>query len=161
MTVLVAHASKHGSTEEIAAFVADRLRARGLDVALADAAEATIDGADAVVLLSGVYAGRWLGPATRFIRDHREGLRAMPVWLVSSGPVGDDPPPVEELVHIDDLLEAVDPVEHRVVAGRISEDLLGYAERALVRALKVEVGDFRDWDEIGALADAVSDHLLP
>ena len=98
MAVLVAHASKHGSTEEIAAFVADRLRARGLDVALADTTEATIDGADAVVLLSGVYAGRWLGPATRFIRDHRDDLRSMPVWLVSSGPVGDDPPPIEELV---------------------------------------------------------------
>ena len=138
MAVLVAHASKHGSTEEIAAFVADRLRARGLDVALADTTEATIDGADAVVLLSGVYAGRWLGPATRFIRDHRD-----------------------DLVHIDDLLEAVDPVEHWVVAGRISEDLLGFAERALVRALKVEVGDFRDWDEIGRVADAISDHLLP
>jgi menaquinone-dependent protoporphyrinogen oxidase len=159
MAVLVAYASKHGSTEEIAAFVADRLTSKGLEVAYAEASEAVVDGADAAVILSGVYAGRWLGPATLFIRDHAEELRSMPLWLISSGPVGEDPPPVEELVHIGDLPEQLGAVEHWVVAGRIDADLLGFAERALVRALKVEVGDYRDWDEISACADAIADHL--
>ncbi|NND84844.1 MAG: flavodoxin [Acidimicrobiia bacterium] len=161
MAVLVAYASKHGSTEEIAAFIADRLRARGLDVEYAEAGDATTEGVDAAVVLSGVYAGRWLGNATHFIREHLDELRGMPVWLVSSGPVGDDPPPAEELVQIGDLPDQVDAVEHWILAGRIDAELLGFAERALVRALKVEVGDYRDWDAITVCADAVADHLLP
>lgn len=160
MTVLVAYASKHGSTEEIAAFVADRLRGRGLEVVYAEAADATVEDVDAAVVLSAVYAGRWLGHATHFIRDHLDALRSMPVWLVSSGPVGHDPPPIEELVQIGDLPARVGAVDHWVVSGRISEDLLGFAERALVRALKVDVGDFRDWGVIAAHADAIADHLL-
>ncbi len=160
MAVLVAYASKHGSTEEIAAFVADRLRSKGLEVVYSEASDATVTGVDAAVILSGVYAGRWLGHATHFIRANLDALVSMPVWLVSSGPVGDDPPPVEELVQIGDLPEQVDAIAHWVVAGRIDADLLGFAERALVRALKVEVGDYRDWDTITALADDVADHLL-
>ncbi len=161
MAVLVAYASKHGSTEEIATFIGERLGARGIDVVCTDATDANLDGIEAAVVLSGVYAGRWLGSAIQFVRAHHDALRGMPAWLVSSGPVGEDPPPIEELVHVDDLLEAVEPIEHWVVAGRIETDLLGFAERALVRALKVEVGDYRDWDEIRSLADAIADHLLP
>ena len=159
MSVLVTYASKHGSTEEIAAFVGDRLRGAGFDVVHAEAGDATVDGVDAVVILSGVYAGRWLGSATHFIRHHSSALRDLPVWLISSGPVGDDPPPVEELVQIGDLLDQVEPEAHWIVAGRIESELLGFAERALIRALKVEVGDYRDWDEIGAHADAIAKAL--
>jgi menaquinone-dependent protoporphyrinogen oxidase len=159
MAVLVAYASKHGSTEEIAAFMGDHLRGSGIEVIHAEASEASLDGVDAAVLLSGVYAGRWLGPATHFIRDHLDALAKIPVWLISSGPVGDDPPPIEELVQIGDLPEQVGAVAHWVVAGRIDMDLLGFAERALIRALKVEVGDYRDWDEVTVCAEAIADHL--
>lgn len=160
MVVLVAVASKHGSTEEIAAFVGDHLRGRGMEVIRAEASEASLDGVDAAVILSGVYAGRWLGPATHFIQDHFDALTKMPVWLISSGPVGDDPPPVDELVRIGDLPEQLGAVAHWVVAGRIDMDLLGFAERALIRALKVEAGDYRDWDEVTACAESIADHLL-
>lgn len=49
--------------------------------------------------------------------------------------------------------------QHRLFAGRLDRNLLGFAERAVVRALHVPVGDYRDWDEIGAWAGTIAQDL--
>jgi len=50
-----------------------------------------VDGFDAVVLGSAVYAGHWLKPARELVDRSRDALAARPVWLFSSGPIGDPP----------------------------------------------------------------------
>ena len=50
-----------------------------------------IDSFDAVVLGSAVYAGHWLKPARGLVERSRDALAARPVWLFSSGPIGDPP----------------------------------------------------------------------
>ena len=97
--VLVSAASKHGATAEIAAEIARELRAAGVETELlAPEAVQTLDGVDACVLGSGVYAGHWLEPAKALVERHGEALRTRPVWLFSSGPVGEPPKPAEEPV---------------------------------------------------------------
>jgi len=90
MTVLVAYASKRGSTAEIAETVAATLRREGLGVCL-ERCEAvqSLDNYDAVVLGSAVYMKRWQGDARHFLKKHRKALKQMPFWVFSSGPVGD------------------------------------------------------------------------
>jgi menaquinone-dependent protoporphyrinogen oxidase len=46
----------------------------------------------------------------------------------------------------------VKAVDHRVFSGRIDLGRLGFAERAVVKALRAPVGDYRDWDAITAWA---------
>src|SRR6185503_10360765 len=60
MKVLVAYASKHGGTAEIAEAIAAQLRERGLDVDERPVAEATLGDHDAVVLGSAVFVGSWM-----------------------------------------------------------------------------------------------------
>ena len=65
--MLVAYASRHGATREIAEAIAAALLARGVTADARDVA--TIDGLepyDAVVLGSAVYFGKWLEPARAF-----------------------------------------------------------------------------------------------
>ena len=50
---------------------------------------------DAMVLGSAVYTGHWLEPAKELVRRSGDGFAGRPVWLFSSGPVGD---PTRELV---------------------------------------------------------------
>jgi sulfite reductase alpha subunit-like flavoprotein len=58
--VWVIFASKYGSTREVAEAVADEI-GRDHDVTVHDAADIdAFDGADAVVLGSAIYGGRWL-----------------------------------------------------------------------------------------------------
>lgn len=91
MKVLVAVASKHGSTEGIARAIAERLRELRHE-AEARAVHEVRDTSDvqAVVLGSAVYAGSWMKEAVEFAERNVENLARLPVWLFSSGPLGTD-----------------------------------------------------------------------
>ena len=90
MRVLVASATRHGATAEIAEAIAATLKDRGLKVELRRVEEvADMSGYDAVVLGSAVYIGKWLEPARQFAVDHAAELAMRPTWLFSSGPLGD------------------------------------------------------------------------
>ena len=88
--VLVAYASKRGSSAEIAEAIAESLRQSGLSVDCVEAGEvSSVASYDAVVLGSAVYIKRWRGDAKRFLRKHDKELSQRPLWEFSSGPVGD------------------------------------------------------------------------
>ncbi|MBN2113608.1 MAG: flavodoxin domain-containing protein [Acidimicrobiia bacterium] len=160
MRVLVVAASKHGSTAEIATALGEALARRGLSTTVADARDvADIEEYDAVVLGSAVYAGRWQKAARELAETHGEFLRSRPVWLFSSGPVGDPPKPEEDPVDVAQITTIVGSRGHRVFAGRLDKSRLSLAERAIVRSLKVPEGDWRNWDEIAAWAGEIADAL--
>jgi len=83
MKVLVTAATKHGATAEIAATIGEALRGEpGLDATVVPPEEvATIDGYDAVVLGSAVYAGHWLASAKELV-DRAGGVLAGKPGLV-------------------------------------------------------------------------------
>jgi menaquinone-dependent protoporphyrinogen oxidase len=161
MTVLVAYASKHGSTGEIAEALAEQLRERGhpAEVASMDAADPA--GAEAVVLGSAVYAGSWLNQAARFVERNRAVLNDKPVWLFSSGPTGTEPPPTVGVSEkqLTTLREAIHPRDHRLFAGALDPSELGFVERHIVKAVKAPTGDFRDWDRVARYADEIAESL--
>ena len=117
--VLVASASKHGSTEEIAEAVGEILRAHGLQVDVKRMEDVdTVFPYDAYVLGSAVYVGSWLRRATTFLDEHAELISTRPTWLFSSGPIG-DPPHVaaEELFDAVDLVDRTHARDHRQFGG--------------------------------------------
>jgi menaquinone-dependent protoporphyrinogen oxidase len=118
-----------------------------------------VDGYDAVVLGSAVYAGHWLKPATALVDRVGSDLAGRPVWLFSSGPVGDPPKPEEDPVDVADLVATTNACEHRVFAGKLVRKQLNFPERAIVSALRVPEGDFRDWTEIRQWAAGIADAL--
>jgi menaquinone-dependent protoporphyrinogen oxidase len=100
MKVLVSAASRHGATSEIAEEIGKALHERGDDEVVVDMRSAervsSVEDYDAVVLGSAVYAGHWLEPARELAERHAGALAARPVWLFSSGPVGEPPKAAEE-----------------------------------------------------------------
>jgi len=160
--ILVTCASRHGSTVEIATEIADVLRrdVPGAVVDLRDAVQAGEGaGYDAAVIGSAVYMGRWLPAARDLVEEHREVLSTMPVWLFSSGPVGDPPVPVDELAEVMALRAAVGARGHRLFAGRLDRHELRWVERAAARVVHAPDGDFRDHDEIRRWASEVGSAL--
>jgi menaquinone-dependent protoporphyrinogen oxidase len=160
MKVLVSTASKHGSTAEIGVRIADVLRRRGLDVEVRPpAAVSEIASYDAVVLGSAVYAGHWRDDAKELVKRSGSALVNREVWLFSSGPVGDPPKPEEDPADAAPMVAATGARDHRVFAGRIDKTLLTLPERALVKAMRVPEGDYRDWDDVEGWASSIADAL--
>ncbi|HVR31090.1 MAG TPA: flavodoxin domain-containing protein [Acidimicrobiia bacterium] len=158
--VLVSAGSKHGSTAEIASRIASQLEEHGCDVTFCPPNDAgDVADFDAIVLGSAVYAGRWTADAKDLAHAIGRVDPIPAVWLFSSGPVGDPPKPDEEPVDAADILTATRAKEHRVFAGKIDKSKLGFGEKAIVMALKVPEGDFRDWDAIDRWASQIAEQL--
>lgn len=164
MTVLVAYASKRGSTAEIAETVAATLRREGLKVCLEPVEQVKdLEPYDAVVLGSAVYMKRWRGDARHFLKKHRKALRQRPFWVFSSGPVGDpakDDPAWLEPPKVVEKVEEMGGRGHVVFGGCVPAEPKGMMERAMADGVPKEYRDRRDWAEIRAWATGVASELV-
>lgn len=166
MSVLIAYASRLGSTTSIAARIAARLETHGLTAADHPVgAVGELTHYDAFVIGSAVYAGHWLKEATAFVHIHRAVLATCPVWLFSSGPVGQFATKVEPVdpADVHDLSTTVHARDHRIFSGALDRQAidgsdLGFAERFVAKRFVPE-GDFRDWPAIDAWADEIAHEL--
>ncbi|MFN2225008.1 MAG: flavodoxin domain-containing protein [Anaerolineae bacterium] len=163
--VLVAYGSKYGSTAEIADAIGQVLREAGFDADVRSA-ETVQDLASyqAVVLGSGVYAGMWRKEAAEFLEAHQAELAERPVWLFSSGPSGKgDPVELLDGWRFPDaqkpIADRISPRDMAVFHGNIDRDKLNLAEKLIVKAVKGEFGDFRDWEAIHSWASGVASAL--
>ncbi len=166
--VLVAYASKHGSTAGLAEAVAKALEARGLDVDLMEAGRVrSVEPYRGVVIGSAVYMARWRPEAKRLLRRHGRALAERDLWLFSSGPVGEQPadlddPKAERWLRppkVKALGEALGAHDHVVFGGSVAEDG-GFMRRKMAQGTPPELRDLRDWDEVRAWAGRVADVLV-
>jgi menaquinone-dependent protoporphyrinogen oxidase len=179
--VLIVYGSRHGGTRGIAERIGEVLRTGGLEADVAPAEQvAGVGAADAVVVGSGVYMGRWLKEPIEFIKRNATTLASRPLWLFSSGPLpgstaqkAPDDPMTDALgpkegpgsggrKTIEQLSAATHPRDHRVFLGAFDPDdpPRAMSER-LVRMMPVAkgvlpAGDFRDWDAIEAWAREIA-----
>jgi menaquinone-dependent protoporphyrinogen oxidase len=162
VTVLVAYASRHGATEEIAARIFTCIAEAGIaaDLRQVDAVE-SLEAYDAVVLGAPVYDQSWPPEADRFVDHHGEVLAARPLWLFSVGSFGDTKPVIGPLTHreprrITEVRSALAPREYRVFQGVIRKHQWPFWSRVLFHAFGGRFGDHRDWPVIEAWADRIA-----
>lgn len=150
--VLVAYASKCGSTGEIAKAVAEELAARGrlADVALAENVK-DLAGYSAVVLGSAVRFGGWLSPAVGFAARFHEPLRSIPVavftaHIMALGESEEDR--AGRQAYIAPVLKEITPMSTAFFAGKVDPDKLSFFEKTIGRIVGSAEGDLRDWTKI-------------
>lgn len=164
MNIVVVVASKHGSTLGIAGALAQRLTADGAHVTVSDPATAPdLEDADAVIIGSAIYMGKWLKEARRFIDEQQQALSTRPVWLFSSGPLGEaetgiDTDAMDE-DHLAEITERAHAFQHHVFAGKLDRAQLNPLESLVAAATHTPTGDFRDWDAIDHWADEIIETL--
>jgi menaquinone-dependent protoporphyrinogen oxidase len=165
MRVLGTAASKHGATGEIADATGKVFAEHGFDTEVIPPAEVgSVADYDAVVLGSAVYMGHWLEPAKALVRRSRDTLAARPVWLFSSGPVGDPSRRLVQQIRADpvDLGEIVDATrarDHRMFTGKLDRRNLRLPQRAALTVVRGLEGDFCDWIEIEQWAAGIAEAL--
>jgi menaquinone-dependent protoporphyrinogen oxidase len=163
--VLVAYASKHGMTAEIAGKIGDTLRQSGLQVEVLPV-KSVKDLAlyKAVVLGSAVYIAMWRKEIVKFLKDNESQLSERPVWVFSSGPMGEGDP--AKLLHgwrfpeaQRSLIERIKPRDIAVFHGAIDIKKMNLLEKWVLKNVKAPTGDFRDWEAIRKWAADIADAL--
>ena len=86
-TVLIAFATKHGSTRDVATEVAGRLSAHGIVTYTCPAVDVhSLEGYDGVVVGSAIYTGRLHAEARDFLHRFRGELATCPLAVFAIGP---------------------------------------------------------------------------
>ena len=173
MSTLVVYASKHGATQGIAERIAKKLTDAGQQADVRSAREVgDLEGYDSFVIGSAAYAMHWLKEASAFVRRNRSVLAHVgPVWLFSSGPLGNDATDAKgrdlrattEPKEFSEFQAALQPRGCRVFFGALTPDTLGFGGRALRKLPAARAGlpegDFRDWAEIDAWTEEIARDL--
>ena len=158
--ILVAYASKQGSTAEIAQAIAQELQAAGHS---ADAAEVTgiasLAGYAGIVIGGPMYMGHIDPRVGKFMKRHAGELAKLPVagFVVCLAAASKDPEGMEwagKALH--KALGPVQPVAETIFAGKLEPEKLPWFQRWIIKRVNSPVGDFRDWDAIRAWARDVA-----
>jgi menaquinone-dependent protoporphyrinogen oxidase len=162
--VLVAYASRAGSTGEVAEAIGEALCEGGAAVDVRLAKEVTDVGSyRAVVVGSAARMGQWLPEAVKFVNTHKEGLSQMPVaYFTVCLTMTDDTEENrrEATTYTDPVHEIVQPLDVGLFAGALDYRKLSLPFRLIMKGMKAEEGDFRDWGAIRAWATDVRPALL-
>jgi menaquinone-dependent protoporphyrinogen oxidase len=165
--ILVAYATRYGSTREVAEAVADTLRGRGAEVDVVAARDvASVDRYAAVVLGAPFYIGSMLKEATEFLERHRASLERMPVAVFALGPL--KPEEMEqERVQLDRVFKKVEwltPAAAEMFVGaydpanlRLADKLVTIPPASPLHGLPAL--DRRDWDAVRAWAASLPEAL--
>ena len=91
MNVLMAYATRNGSTQQVAEAIAVALREVGVQVTALPARtiRESAAGCDLIVVGAPLYSGRWHRDAHRFLKRHRQELAVVPVAVFGMGPRND------------------------------------------------------------------------
>jgi len=166
--VLVAYASTHSSTQEVAEVVAATLREHGLTVDLQSARNVrTLEGYRAVVLGAPLYMFHLHKDALRFLSRRQKAITSgLPVAVFAGGPIETDNGKEwqETRRQLDQELAKFPwfrPVAVEVVGGRFDPARLRFPWN-LIPALKQRPpSDLRDWEAIRGWASTLAAQLQP
>jgi menaquinone-dependent protoporphyrinogen oxidase len=151
--VLIAYASRAGSTAEVAEAIGQVLKDGGIPAdVLAAGQVADVSIYRAVILGSAIRMGKWLPEATRLVERSQATLAGMPTALFSVClTMQKDTPENRRTVedYMRPVLQKVRPSNIGLFGGKMDYSRLGFLDRLIVSKMKkVPEGDYRDWTAI-------------
>lgn len=149
--ILVAYASKAGSTAEVAEAIGQELRSAGAEVDVLPISKVkNIESYQVVVVGGAVRAGSWLGKG--FIEKNKSVLSKIPTayFLVCMNLCVDTPEKrAETQKYFESARQIIRPIDEGYFAGKMDYSELGFLARFVVKNMvKTPEGDFRNWDII-------------
>jgi menaquinone-dependent protoporphyrinogen oxidase len=160
-SILVAYATRTGSTVGVAAAIGESIAGRGYVVDVKPVNEDPDPAAyTAVIIGSAVNGGKWLPEAVEFVHKHQQTLSKSPVGLfcVHIMNLGDDKTSQKNrLAYLNEVRSMVTPADEAFFSGMgIDPKNTSPILRWILLALKIMPdGDCRDWAKIRSWGQSV------
>jgi menaquinone-dependent protoporphyrinogen oxidase len=165
--ILVAYSTAAGSTAGVAQAIGQAISSDGVAVDVLKAKDVRdLSPYRAVVLGSGIHAGRVYRDALAFLERHQAALGEVPVAyfvVCMTMKDGTDENCRQAEAFVDQMrakAPQVEPVGVGLFAGQMDFKTVPFLLRLIVKAMKTEESDFRDWDAIREWAASVRPALL-
>ena len=151
--MLVAYASKAGSTAEIAKVIGEVGSTKGMAVDVLKIQNVQdIRPYQVVILGSAIRMGQVLPEVVDFVKTHQTGLSQKPVaYFVNCLTMKEDTPENRNTVteYLQPLRTLLEPLSLGLFAGKMDYSKLSWMERFIITNLvKAPEGDYRKWDLI-------------
>jgi len=160
--VLIAYASRAGSTAEVADRIGETLKGLGFDVEVKNVKEVdSIDQYDTIIIGSAVRMFRLLPETIRFANRFKEKLenKTLAYFIVCLTMYEDtEKSRAQAQTYLKPLLEIKEPVSIGLFGGKMDYNKLSFIWRILFKG-RVPEGDFRDWDSITDWSNSLSRKL--
>ena len=158
--ILVAYASKCGSTGQVAQAIGQALASDGATVDVRPLNNVSdLSAYRAVVLGSAIRVGKWLPEAVKFVTAHQPELSRVPTaYFTVCMTLSQDSEENRRkaAAYLEPVRQILKPVEEGFFAGKMDYGQLGFVERLMVeRVMQVPQGDFRNWTAIRTWAQAI------
>jgi menaquinone-dependent protoporphyrinogen oxidase len=165
-SVLVAYATRYGSTQEVAGAIAAALREGGLAVDCRPLKEVkTLEGYTAVVVGAPLYMFHWHKDAKSFLSRHRQALMARPVAVFAMGPLKNEAKDWQDVrAQLDKELAGfpwLAPVAAEVFGGKHDPAKLTFPHNLIPALKQMPACDIRDWTAIRGWAIGLAAILAP
>jgi menaquinone-dependent protoporphyrinogen oxidase len=158
--ILVAYASKTGSTGEVAEAIGQTLAVNEAVVDVYPIEEVpNIQDYQVVIVGSAIRAGRWLKAATRFVETHQSYLSHIPTaYFTCCLTLREDTEQNrrEALGYMDPVRSIVTPLAVGAFAGKLDYSKLSFLDGLMLKVMGGDAeGDFRHWEAIRAWAGSL------
>lgn len=160
--VLIAYSTKYGSTQQVAESIAESMRAKYYSIDLLPARDVkTLDGYEAVILGTPIYAGQILGDTRKFITRFEARLKEIPSALFILAPLSNNPQEVlgvkAQYAVNQKKFPWYSPVDVQIFAGALDLKKLRFPD-SLIKLYRsspknpMKSQDNRDWKAIQSWA---------
>lgn len=160
MKILVAYASKFGTTTQVAECIAQTLQQQHHQVDVIQVAQVdNIADYDAVIIGAAIHYDHWMADAQAFVKTHQATLSTKPVacfftCLALSKQTEKDQQQADTYrKKIANLNPHINPISIGGFAGAVKYQSMPFLFRLVARAILsimgVREGDYRDWELIG------------
>lgn len=164
--ILVAYATRYGSTREVAEFIAATLRENGLAVEIQPLRDVrSLESFSAVIMGAPLQMFRWHKDALQFLSRFEKTLGSLPVAAFALGPFHDvESEWTEVRSELDKELAKLPwftPVATTIFGAKYDPATLSFPFSLLPALKQLPASDIRDWDVIRAWTKELTGKLQP
>jgi len=158
-SILIAYATRAGSTAEIAAALGETLAERGFSVEVKPVKKvSSLDGYQAVILGSAIRMGNWLPEMVKFIQSNQSVLNGLPtalftVHMLNAG--DDEASQVARAAYTAPIRALLPDAPEVFFTGLMDFSRLSFLDRFIASLVKAVESDQRDWNAIRRWAETV------